>query len=324
MIYVYFNEQDVLVKRVVNKYVSKSLPNKNDFNYVKLFYPEATISEIVDECYNLPLGEDKKIIVVDNASFLTGEKGKKKKKSEKLDELISYCKNPDMSVDLILMVYSSSILESSELVKVIKNTGTIKEVITPTEADWKNEIRRYFSLNHIEIDDDAVEELSRRIEGDYSRFSNETKKLASYSNGEKITLNIVRMLVAGTVETDVFSLSNALVRGNKKAALKIYNDLKIHNTDEVTLIGILANQFKFMDQVNYLSNRGMTNKQIANELKCNERRVQVTLATSLRGTNSNAIKRALDELYETSKAILTGKVNSSYAFKTFILNFSLR
>ena len=326
MIFVYFNEQDTLVKRIVSKYVDKELPDKNDFNYVKLSYPDVTFREIVEEAYTLPLGEDRKIVVVDNASFLTGEKGKgkKKKSSSPIDDLIEYCKNPNMACDLIFMVYKDSIDETNELVKIISHTGTIKQVATPTEQEWKQVIKRFFVSKGSDIEPEAIEELYKRIDGDYSKFVNETNKLLNYANGEVVTLNAVRNLVSGIVETDVFALSNALIRGNKRAALKIYADLKKQSVDEVSLIGILANQFKFMDQVNYLNNRGMTTRNIANELKVNERRVMATLSSSLRGVNSNSLKKVIEDLYETSKSILTGKVAAPYAFKIYILNFNLR
>lgn len=325
MIYIFFNEQPELVKRALNNFLRSYFPEKNDMNYFKADASEVSFREIVEEAYSLPLGEDKKVVVIENCTFLgkSGQKGKRKKNNSQseLDVLIDYCENPNMYSDLIFLYYSDQLDENNKLVNVIKNKGSIKQVSTPSENEWRNVVRRYFEKNKTEIDDDAVDEIVKRINGDYLNYLNDTNKLLNYANGERITLNIVRMLINDRTEFDVFSLCNYLIKGNIKACLSIYENLKKHSIDEITLIGTLTNQFKFMDQVLYLSRKGYGPDTIARELSTSPYRVKIILSNSLRNNSEDDIKKVLNDLYILSKNILSGGRPAEYSFKMFLLNY---
>ena len=313
-----------MAKKAAKRILDKECPVKDEFNYVSFNMAEHTPDEIADECEMLSLIAEKKTIVAENCAFLSNEgKGKGKKKADpSLKKLTDYCLNPNMNVDLYLLVYSETIDLANPVVSAIKTTGEIKEVPMPTEREWFSAASKYFAKRNCPIDDKALQEFLRRIDGDYARFLTEREKLCAYANGEPITLPVIKMMVSPKLEDDAFQLSNALLRGNRRAAIRIYRDLKMHSIDEVRLIGVLANQFRFLDQVHFLDGKGYSTMEIAEELNCKPMRAEIALR-NIAGISPTGLLQAQEELYHIDKAILTGEEPAPFAFERFLSNFSL-
>ena len=181
-------------------------------------------------------------------------------------------------------------------------------------------MERYFSSRGCSIANDAANELINRVGSDYGRFMQEIDKLASYANGEQISLANVEKLVAGKDEDDVFALSNALIRGDIKKSITIYRQLKLTSIDEVPLIGMLASQFRFMDMVSFLDNRGLDSNATARELKASPYRVEITLRNLYRAKKGD-VARVIEMLYQADKDILSGRCSGPYAFERFLANY---
>ena len=130
-------------------------------------------------------------------------------------------------------------------------------------------------------------------------------------------------MVSPYVEDDVFKISNAITRGDNHQALKIYRDLKSKSSiDEITLIGLLAKQFVFLDEVRFLDAKGYDSRMIGQELGCKPIRAEYAMKSLFR-ISEQRLTRIMEQLYSTSKSILTGRVGSEYAFTLFLTNFRL-
>ena len=81
MNYILYGEQYPMIRKHLTKILKERLKEPDDFNTVKIDYDESSIDEIIMEASLLPLGYDKKAIVVDNATFLTKE-GKEEEKNK--------------------------------------------------------------------------------------------------------------------------------------------------------------------------------------------------------------------------------------------------
>jgi DNA polymerase-3 subunit delta len=168
----------------------------------------------------------------------------------------------------------------------------------------------------------AINEIQNRIAGDYARFLNEGQKLVAYSNGEKITKAVVESLVSEPLEDDAFRLSNALTRGDVKNAIRIYQDLRVFSAEPISLIHLLANQFRFLNEVRYLQSSGLGSSQISGALQCSSMRVSIAL-DNLRRMGEDSLNNALDGLYDCEVSILTGKCDPDMAFSLYLANFTL-
>ena len=323
MILVLYSPDPQMARHVAMKAIRKDFPVRDEFNYVSFNMTMTTLNDLADECSYLPLGTERKCVVASDCAFLAKSKAKYKyQKDDGPDKLLAYLDNPSAFIDLYLLVHAEAVDEKNPLVKAIMKTGSIKGIPLPKPEEWIDYANRYMAHNHCSIEPDAARELVARVDGDYGRFLNDLAKLASYANGEPVTLFAVKTLVTPKIEDDTFAMSNALTRGDVPKAMAIYRDLKSHSVDEIRLINVLAGQFTFMDEVRYLDAKGASSYDIARELATSPKRVEVTLRNLYR-VKSDSLPRILEELYACEKAILTGSASPEFAFTRFLANYSI-
>lgn len=321
MVILYYSTDAQMAYSMGKKHAHKLEPKRNEFNFVSLNMAVTTLNTLYEECEMIPLGFESKTILADGCYFFAKTKTKPKLlPDDGYDKMSTYLSNPNMQVNLIFTCQAEKIDEKNPLVSLIKKVGVIKEVTLPKPNEYQAYMERYFSSRGCSIANDAANELINRVGSDYGRFMQEIDKLASYANGEQIGLINVEKLVAGKDEDDVFALSNALIRGDIKKSITIYRQLKLTSIDEVPLIGMLASQFRFMDMVSFLDNRGLDSNAIARELKASPYRVEITLRNLYRAKKGD-VARVIEMLYQADKDILSGRCSGPYAFERFLANY---
>ncbi len=312
MNFILHGTQSPQIKKRLKKILKERLGEVDDFNVVNFDLNEDSEEEIIDEFSSFPLGYDRKAVVIDNASFLSGGN---KDRSEKFAKAVT----TDDMIDIIFICRDKSLNEKDPLFNVIKEEGTIFHFNEISKNEWPIVVKEYFTKQGVKIDKDAVDELIARTEGDLNRFINEADKLCLYK--DHITLNDIIMMVAKPIEDDVFALSNALLAKDNSLALEIFRDLKLQGSKALDpLIPLLANQFRLINQALFLKRKGLTISEMALELNKKEYPIKKALE-SARGLPKNAIARALDDLYYLDYRIKSGQIDRFYGIELFLINF---
>lgn len=314
MLYILYGLQYPVIKKRINKILKENLFQIDEFNLIKLDNDICSVDDVILEGSMLPLGYDKKAVVVDNVSFL--KKGAKKEDIEKILEFLKTCDN---SIDMFFIVRSDSIDDNSPICKYILENGQIMKFVELTKEEWPKYAKKYFKDKDVSISDDAIKELISRIDGDLTRFINEADKLINYKNN--ISLSDVCLMVSKPLEDDAFQMSNALIRGDNATALSIFRDLRLLGNKNVDyLIPMLSKQFRFIFQVSYLYSEGLDKDEIAHELSANPYRVKITL-NSIRRFSIKNIVSIIDELYYLDYQIKSGQIDRFYGIELFLINF---
>lgn len=314
MNYILYGELYPMIRKHLNKILKERLGEVDDFNVTKIDFEESNLEEIAYESSTLPLGYDKKAVVVDNADFLT--KDVDEKDEEKVLEILN---NSTNDIDIVFILRSEKVNKTGKIFNYIKENGQVFEFLNIEKEQWPLYIRKYFKNRNVEITSEAVDELASRIDGDLTRFMNEADKLCLYKSS--ITLSDVVLMVNKPLEDDAFQMSNALFKGDNGLAISIYRDLKLLGQKFVdALIPMLASQFRFISQVCYLDSRGLEKEDIASELGVSPYRVKYALKNS-RNISRKEIANALDKLYNLDLQIKSGQIDRSYGFELFLINF---
>lgn len=314
MNFILYGEQYPMIRKHLAKILKDRLKEPDDFNTTKIDFDESSIEEVIAEASLLPLGYDKKAIIVDNASFLT-----KEGKDEDKNKLLECIKDTPDEINLIFVLRSDKLDKNGAIASYIKDHGQILEFLNLKKEDWPVYVRKYFKNREVEIDAAAVNELIVRVDGDLTRFINEADKLCLYKN--KLNLSDILLMVAKPLEDDAFQMSNALFRGDNSLAISIYRDLKMLGAKATdALIPMLASQFRFISEVCFLDNRGLEKGEIARQLGVNEVRVSIALKNS-RFLSRRQIAHALDDLYNLDSQIKSGQIDRSYGLELFLINF---
>lgn len=314
MNYILYGEQFPMIKKRLQKILLERLGKPDDFNVAKFDFEECELSEIIDEASLLPLGYERKAVVVDHATFL-GNAGNK----EAREKILEIVRNSSDEIDIILIHRSGTIDDKCELVKEIKEHGQIINLMNLKKNDWPIYIKKYFDERSVQIDQNAIDELCVRVNGDLSLFRNEASKLCLYK--DHITLSDVLLMVSKPLEDDVFCISNALFNGDNALAVSIFRDLqKLGSKSTDTLIPMLGTQFRFISEVTFLDEKGLSTGQIAQQLGCSEGRVYMSLKNA-KFLSRRQIAHVLDDLYQLDCQIKSGQIDRFYGFELFLINF---
>ena len=327
MISIIYSSQRAMAIGALKKRLKEVFPEKDEMNYVEIDLTFHPTQDIVYECENLSFCSDKKVVVGYNAFFLTKSKAKPVK-GEESQWFLEYLKNPNPDVDLYLLVYEDSLNEKSEYYKLMKAAGSNAfHVDKLTDQQWIKHITSYFKKRDITIDLDAAYEFRSRFQDDYSAFNSYAEKLACYAiDSQRISKKDIEEMVAAPLEENAYILSNAICKGDKKTAFKIYNDQKIiaGSQVEISLLSLLANQFRILSEVQYLYNEeNCSAEQIASTLGITPGRAKACLM-NLRNMNNKTCSVALENIYQAEKEIFSGKLDPEIALSLFIVNFKLR
>lgn len=323
MIYLISGRQNIRLKSQMKSIVKKSLSEIDAINFVKHDASYTLVQEIVDDANYLPLGYEHKAVVVDNPYFLLKEKGRNKIDSDQnYQELIDYINHPDESCDLIFLVNTSEseIDKKNEVYQAIEANGQVITLSEPKENEWHQVVAHYFKEKwpNVTVDSDAIQELARRTEGDYASLFNNGSKLALYT--DHIRFDDVVLMVTRPLEENAFLLFNYLLDNRNIEAVCLYRDLKSSNVEPVTLISMIANQFRLLNRVSYLAKHQYDNDAIAQELNINPIRAKILRKNSF-VISQKAINKTLEDLYQLDLQIKSGLVDRFYSFELFLINF---
>lgn len=314
MNYILYGELYPMIRKHLNKILKERLGDVDGFNVTKIDLEESTLDEVIYESSSLPLGYEKKAVVVDNCDFLT--KDVEKNDEEKVLDMLN---NSTDDIDLIFILRNENVDKKGKIFNYIKENGQVLEFLNISKEEWPLYVRKYFKNKNVEITQEAINELSNRVDGDLTRFMNEAEKLCLYKNS--ITLADVTLMVAKPLEDDAFQMSNALFRGENGVAISIYRDLKLLGQKFVdALVPMLASQFRFISEVCFLDSRGLDKDDIAKELGVSPVRVKIALKNS-RNISRRQIANALDKLYNLDLQIKSGQIDRSYGLELFLINF---
>lgn len=306
-IYLISSPDKYIIDSEINKIINK---NKN-YDVITYDLDEKLISDVLEEINTYNLFDNKKIVIANNARFLTAERTKSLDHNLSLFE--NYINNPNL--DNILIVTCGKVNSSKNIVKLLKEKV---EFINKTEIDIYKEID--FIKEDYKIDNQTIKYLVDYLNNDNYRIINEFQKLKLYKLEEKeITIKDIDEVVIRNIDDDIFKLIDYIIMKDKKNAFLVYNSLVIKNVYPVKIMVVLANKFRLLYQVKVLSKRFRTAKEIAEIIDSHPYPVELAKKIIHRYSEKDLIK-ILNKLAQIDLEIKTGKVYKDTSFELFILS----
>ena len=309
MIYLLYGEFESEKDKYINKLISD---NKIDTKII-YNYKETKIEDVIEECSYTDLFGNKKMVILNDAIFLTG------KETLESDLLNKYLDSPNENIILVFKVDCDKLDERKKLVKLIKSKSVVKEFKILDDKNIREYISNYFKELDFKIDSMSINEITNRLSGNTKVIDSELEKLYLYKLNEKnINIDDVKNVVTVYNENEVFKLVDAVVKKDKKKIFDIYKNLLINKEEPIMILTLLANQFRLMYQCKVLYEKGINYKEIATKLKEHPYRVQVSVNNSF-NISKKEIKRILVMLAKTDLDIKSGVFVKEKALESFFL-----
>ena len=307
--YLIYGEEDYLKKQYKDK-LKQALVGDDTMNYVYYEGKDIDVDDLISSCDTMPFFSDRKTIIVENSGFF--------KKAN--DKLAAYVKElPDY---LVLIFVEAEIDKRNKLYKAISTVGYVSEMGYQTSAVLKKWIATVLGADGIKITLDACEEIIFMTGSNMELIKMELDKLASYvQDSKEVTVKEVREIVTSQTESHVFEMIEALVSHNQKRALSLYYDLLMLKEAPLRILFLIVRQFNGILQTKDLTNRHVSNKEIAQALKLPPF-VIGKYQSQAKNFSLEEIKGALEFFADVEERTKTGKLDDKLAVELAIVKYS--
>lgn len=142
-----------------------------------------------------------------------------------------------------------------------------------TDAALVSWIRRHFAAKGLAHTPTLPQALLSRVGHDMDTLKNEIEKLSDYAGAnalKEITERELAFVCIQTVESDAFSLTNALLDGKAEEAYLYLGDMKRRRVDPISVLTQVAKLYADLLSVALLAEEGSGEKEIAKMLGMHE------------------------------------------------------
>lgn len=317
-VYLLVGEESYFVDETI-KQLKTALSKEEEAEVMTFDLNEQPIDYVIDEADTIPFFTERKLIIAKNASFLKAtEKGKEKIEHD-VKRLENWLANPtDTAVTVFIAPYEK-LDERKKVTKLMKEKCVILHAETPQNQDLDVWIQSEASKRGKAITSEATHKLVEMVGPNMLQLQMELEKMALYlGEDHEMTVDLVKDLVAKTLEHDAFKMLNAYLEHNQEEALKIYHDLLRQKEEPIKLVGLLASNIRTMTNVFYLQKKGYHQQQIAKQLKLHPYRVQV-ISNQRNRPSDQRLLQALYSLADVDLQLKTTGGNRERHLELFLM-----
>lgn len=308
-IYLLVSPDEFIIEKKTNEILSKI--KKEDTEIIKYDLLETPIERVVEDLDTYNFLCSKKIVIATNAYFLSGDKPRLAIEHN-LTKYEKYLNNP--SPDNVLIISCEKLDNRKKIVDLTKKNSKVIDMNINLVALIKSNLED-FSISSKDIDF-----LIEYLAGDSARCISELEKLKLYKFDEKeITRDDIINIVTKTVDDNVFTLADSIIKKDKKKAIEIYQEMVLHNQKASDIIPLVASKFRLMYQVKILDKTMYSSDDIAKTLGVKKYPVELTRDIA-RKYKDEEILKFLNMLAELDYNIKTNKMYEGVAFEQFIFS----
>lgn len=319
-IYLVLGQESTLINEAKDLFKNYLSPDEATMNYASYDLETTSISQALDDAASAPFFGDRRIVLLQNPIFLTGEKSKAKVEHD-LQAFIDYCQNPQLTTTLVVIAPYAKLDERKKITKALKNTATLVDVKKLTEQQIRPKVIAFLANQNLSIEPAAMTLLLNKTHGDYSKIMAELPKLCLQSYQDKIiTSNTVKALISSSLEDDVFTIVPNVLNKKTTEAMRIYQELVLQKQDPIMINAILLSQFRLLIQVKILAQKGYAQGQLASTLKIHPYRIKLALQ-QIAKFDLDLLTTAYLGLVTIEQQLKTTQNDPQLLFELFMLKF---
>lgn len=311
--------------------------HEGDMNLSIVDGKTAEVGEIISQIESAPFLGDKRLVFIEGlpeapkkttTDKVTKKDEEREKSQQKLIDFLE--KIPESSVVVFVQPAPD---KRKSLYKKIVQLGNVKIFEPLSGADLSKWVRNRIMKYEGVLSAQASEYLISLVGQDMWRIDSELKKLATYSNGQSITNEMIEKLVVPTIEANVFHLTDALALRNQKKAIHSLHKTVAAGENLRQVFYMIVRQFRLFLQIGgYLSNYPSSNPaNVASSLKLHPYVAKNTMA-QLSHFKLAEIKNAYAKLLEIDVGLKTSGIRVTtdnqdeliLAIERFIIEFSAK
>lgn len=291
--------------------IVRSLDNPDVLSYD---LNDDNLYSLIDELTTVSLFDNQKVIILKSGNELLSEK------EEKIDELVNAMVDNSNS-NVLIIVDSEFDLKSAER---FKKYSQIRKYAQEFDLRVSNIKLDDYSKNSFERDgyvitDDANNMLCNSSVS-LSMLKNNIEKLKCYKSDDRnITWEDIDLLVTKPIDEDVYSLTNAVLRHDKKLIFQLYEGFKYISIQPTYLLSLLINKFQELYNVHIIARGNVKQADIATMFNISSGRAFHLLKDS-KNQSLEEIKFNLEYLNKLDYDIKRGRIDAGIGLEMYFLS----
>lgn len=273
------------------------------------------IDEAIKYICNMPILNEKKLIIFENIDYFRNKKTGKNTESDGFIEAID--KNKDINIIIVLNTETENgyakYYSSNAYVEYFKKDGIVLDLTKLNDKDLFSMVELRFKKNKVNINKLDVAYFINICGNDLSNLFNEIDKIVAYVGDKKeVTRKDIDSIVTQSIDNSVFTLIELYNEKKQEKALKFYGDIMSEGSYNRNLVfSMFANQFSNLIVCKdlMLKNKGST--EIAETMGLPLWRVNKLISAN-KYTNIENLKVKLKEITDLSIDKINGNIDDDY------------
>lgn len=312
MIYLFYGTEPFFIKKEIKLIMKNNQIEELQCSQYDL--ESELIDAVIEDASTVCLFAPSKLIVANNAHFLTGTTVKKGIE-QNIDSLDTYLEHINPDTILIFTVLKEKLDERKKIVKKLKQVGTVKEF--NSISNLEDTVHSFFQPYQIQKKE--IQFLIDRVGNNLVILNQEAEKLKLYK-GEDLLIQRQDIidLTTKNIDTDLFHFIENIVDHNLEEALESYHEMIRLGEEPIKIIILLANQFRLIYQAKQLYKQGYCEKNIASELEIHPYRIKLALQKG-KSFEDKMLLDYLNKLANLDYNIKSGKLDKEIGLELFLL-----
>jgi len=320
-VYLITGQMDYFQRRLKGAFKQTVPEEEQAMNFASYDLETVPLAVGLDDAMAAPFFGERRVVCLDNPTFLTGET-KKSKVEHDIDSLETYLKAPMPSTVLVFFAPYAKLDGRKKVVKQLKKVATSIELGDFSERDVRQFFAGQLKQDGYSMEPAVLNQLVQRTDADLTLMMNEKDKLELFTLPEHaIQLDAVTGLVRQTLTQNVFDLVNRVLAKNTAAAVTLYRDLLQAKEEPLRINAILQGQFRLLIQTKVLAKQGYSQGKLASTLKVHPYRVKLALQTQRRFQLVD-LNRAYLGLYKVERQMKSSTLDPELLFSLFMTQFA--
>ena len=304
--YLLFGEEDFLKKSYKNR-LKDGITGGDTMNYNYFEGKNVEVKEVMNLADTMPFFADRRLILLEDTGFFKSAAG---------EELVSYL--PQIPDSTCMVFVESEVDKRNRLYKKVKELGYAAELSRQDASQLARWAGGILAKDGKRITGRTMDLFLASAGDDMENIRMELEKLVSYvGEREVVTDEDVRAICTVHVTSKIFEMVGAIVGGDTKKAMDLYEDLLTLKEPPMRILYLIARQFNQILQVKELMGKGLDKSSIASKLKMQPFVVGRTMPQA-RAFTREQILSYVELCVSSEEAVKSGRLQDRLAVELLI------
>lgn len=305
-VYLLFGDEPFLVNSY-KKRLREAITGDDTMNYNYFEGKGPDVKEIISLADTMPFFAERRLVLIDGSGFF---------KSSAPEELVDYIAEIPESTCMVFV--ESEVDKRNKLYKKVKDNGYAAELKKQDADQLMRWAAGILAKDGKKITRQIMEYFMERTGDDMENIRMELEKLICYTMGrEVITKEDVEAVGTVHVSNRIFEMVTAIVTGNTRKAMDLYEDLLTLKEPPMRILFLIAKQFNQILQVKELAGKGAQKSEIASKVKVPPF-VAGKLMVQAKAFTKEQILSYVEFCVESEEAVKTGRLSDRLAVELLI------